>query len=68
MIKADTGEVIWTDNISEMKKTSLYQVGMFMIGTAKLTTNMYSKMMDKAAQKISDALIADLNAGKLFVK
>ena len=68
VIKADTGEVIWTDNISEMKKTSLYQVGMFMIGTAKLTTNMYSKMMDKAAQKISDALIADLNAGKLFVK
>lgn len=68
VIKADTGEVVWAENISEMKKTSLTQVGMFMFGTAKLTTDMYSKMINKAAQKISDALIADSDAGKLFNK
>lgn len=68
VIKAETGEVIWADNISEMKKTSLTQVGIFMVGTAKLTTDMYSKMMNNAAQKIADALIADLDSGKLFAK
>lgn len=68
VIKADTGEVVWADNINEMKKTSLNQVGVFMFGTAKLTTGMYSKMMDKVAQKICAVMIEDLTAGKLFAK
>lgn len=68
LIKAETGEVIWAENISEMKKTSYTQINWIPIGTSKLTTDMYSKMMDKAAQKIVDALIADLDSGKLFAK
>lgn len=68
VIKAETGEVVWAENISEMKKTSLTQIGMFMFGTARLTTDMYSKMMDNAAKKVAEALIADLTADKLFAK
>ena len=68
VIKAETGEIVWAKGISEAKKTDLVQVGMIMVGTAKLTSDMYSEMMEKAAQKISDALIEDLEAGKLFAK
>lgn len=68
VIKAKTGEVVWAKEIIATKQTSLNQLGMIMIGTAKLTTDMYSDLMEKAAQNISDALITDLNAGKLFTK
>ncbi|MBR2518853.1 MAG: hypothetical protein IKE46_03580 [Selenomonadaceae bacterium] len=68
IIQAETGEVVWAKDISAQKKTSLNQLGMFMIGTAKISTEMYSKMMDDAATKISDAMIEDLNAGRLFAK
>ena len=68
VIKAETGEVVWCKDVSAQKKTSLVQIGMFMVGTAKISSGMYSKMMDRAAQKISDAMIEDLTAGKLFAK
>lgn len=68
VIKAETGEVVWAKEINATKQTSLHQLGMIMIGTAKLTTDMYSDLMEKAAQNISDALIEDLKAGKLFAK
>lgn len=68
VIKAETGEVVWAKEISATKQTSLHQFGMIMIGTAKLTTDMYSDLMEKVAQNISDALIEDLKAGKLFAK
>lgn len=68
VIKAETGEIVWAKEISEVKRTDLVQVGMIMVGTAKLTSDMYSEMIEKAAQKISDALIEDLGSGKLFAK
>ena len=43
-------------------------VGFIKTGSTKLNANLYSKGMDRAAQKIVDAMIADMDAGKLFVK
>lgn len=68
IIKAETGEVVWAKSVEARKKTSLAQVGMFMIGTAKLSSDMYSKMMDEAAQKIVDSIISDPNAIGLIAK
>lgn len=68
VIKAETGEVIWAKEINEIKKTDLVQVGIIMVGTAKLTTDMYSDLMEKAAQKISDELVGNMVGGRLFAK
>ena len=74
IIKAATGEVIWRKLITGMKKTALTKVSLGILpiplkfGTAKLSSDMYNKAMEDAAQKIVDALLIDLEAGKLFVK
>ena len=68
MIKAETGEVVWAEEVTGDKKNSLHQVGMFKFGSAKLTTDMYSQAIEEAAQKISDALIGGLVGGRLFAK
>ena len=69
IIKASTGEVVWSKRVTGIG--SQKQIGLgygIKIGTTKLSADLYAKAMDKAAQKIVDALIADMNANKLFVK
>ena len=69
IIKASTGEVVWQKRvlgISDQKQVSIG--GFIKIGSAKLNANLYSKAMDKAASKIVDSLIADMDAKKLFLK
>lgn len=69
VIKAETGEVVWAEEIIGDKRSTLHQVGSFIkFGSAKLTTDMYSQAIDEAAQKISDALIAGMVGGRLFAK
>jgi len=70
LIKASTGEVIWHKQVTgkdTQKQTSLGG-GIIKIGSDKVNENMYYKAMDKTAQLICDALVADADAGKLFVK
>lgn len=69
LIKASTGEVVWQKNVigkDIQKQISLF--GGIKIGSDKLNNEMYYKAMDSTAQLIADALIADADAGKLFVK
>ena len=69
IIKASTGEVIWSKRVTGIG--SQKQVGLgygIKIGSTKLNADLYAKAMDKAAQKIVDAMIADMDANKLFVK
>ncbi len=69
VIKAETGEVVWAEEIVGDKRSTLHQVGSFIkFGSAKLTTDMYSQAIDEAAQEISDALIAGMVGGRLFAK
>lgn len=67
IIRAETGEVVWAKDVSAQKKTSLNQLGMFMIGTAKISTEMYSEMMNEATTKIVDALVSDPDARRLIM-
>lgn len=67
IIRAETGEVVWAKDVSAQKKTALTQLGMFMVGTAKISTDMYSEMMDTAATKIVDALVSDPDARRLIM-
>lgn len=68
IIKADTGEVIWTKRVTGIDDQKKVSVGFLEFGTSKLSANLYEKAMDKAAKKIVDAMIADMDARKLFVK
>lgn len=69
VIKASTGEVIWQKEVvgkDTQKQISLF--GGIKIGSDKLNNDMYYKAMENTAQIIADALIADADAGKMFVK
>lgn len=68
IIRADTGEVVWLKRITARDTRKQYSLGMIKIGSTKLSANMYTKAMDLAAQKIVDAMIEDMDAGKLFAK
>ena len=69
VIKVSTGEVIWQKEVvgkDTQKQISLF--GGIKIGSNKLNNDMYYKAMEDTAQSIADALIADADAGKMFVK
>ena len=69
VIKASTGEVIWQKEVigkDTQKQISLF--GSIKIGSDKLNNDMFYKAMENTAQSIADALIADSDAGKIFVK
>ena len=69
LIKVSTGEVVWRKDVigkDIQKQISLF--GGIKIGSDKLNNEMYYKAMDATAQLIADALVADADAGKLFVK
>ena len=68
-IKAETSEVVWAEEVTGDKRNSIHQVGwLIKVGSAKLTTDMYSQAIEEAAQNISDALIGGLVGGRLFAK
>lgn len=69
VIKVSTGEVIWQKEVigkDTQKQISLF--GGIKIGSDKLNNDMYYKAMENTAQSIADALVADADAGKMFVK
>ena len=66
IIKAQTGEVIWCKRVVGVNEQVSLDLSLITIGNRKLNNNLYTKAMDKAAQKIVDAMIADMAAGKLF--
>ena len=68
IIKASTGEVVWNKRVVGIGDQHQIGIGFVKIGSTKLNANLYAKAMDKAATKIMDALIADMDAGKLFLK
>ena len=80
VIKASTGEVVWRKIVTgEKKKKSKsgaipFSIGglplsiPFKTGSSALDSDAYNKAIDDAAKKISEAMIKDLEAGRLFVK
>ena len=68
IIKAATGEVIWSKRVVGVNEQMNLNLGLITIGNRKLNNNLYAKAMDTAAQKIVDAMLDDMAAGKLFLK
>ena len=67
IIKADTGEVIWNKRVVGVNEQLNLNLGFIVFGNRKMNNNMYTKAMDIAAKKIVDAMIQDMNDGKLFM-
>lgn len=59
VIKAETGEVVWSKRVVGVHDQINMSLGIVSIGSRKLNNNFYAKAMDKAAQKIVDALVTD---------
>ena len=59
VIKAETGEVVWSKRVVGVNDQVNLSLGIVSFGNRKLNNNYYTKAMDKAAQKIVDALVAD---------
>lgn len=68
IIKADTGEVIWSKRVTGIQQQKQLDFGIMQIGHSKLSSEIYAKAMNKAAEKIVSAMIADIDANQLFVK
>ena len=68
IIKASTGEVVWTKRVVGIGDQKQFGIGFIKVGSDELNANLYSKAMEKAAQNIVDALVKDLDAQKLFLK
>ena len=59
VIKAETGEVVWSKRVVGVHDQINLNLGIVSVGSRKLNNNFYAKAMDKAAQKIVDALVED---------
>ena len=68
IIKASTGEVIWKKTATGTKINERIDAFIFSIGSSKLTSELYTKALEDAVEQISNALITDYKAHKLFVK
>lgn len=66
VIKASTGEVIWSKRVTGVAEQNLVNVGPVTFGHSKISPNLYQKAIDKTADKIANALLADMAAGKVF--
>ena len=67
LIKAETGEVVWQKMVTGKDTKKEYRMGILSMGSDKLSNEVYADAMDNAADAIADAIIEDIDAGKLFV-
>lgn len=68
LIKASTGEVVWSRRVLGIGEQMNLHIGPVTFGHANLSDKLYTKAIDKAAEKIVSALVADLESNKLFLK
>lgn len=66
IIKAATGEVVWSKRVTGVAEQQLIGVGSVVFGHTNVSYSLYEKAINKAVDKIYDALIADAMAGKIF--
>lgn len=66
IIKASNGEVVWCKRVKGVGENKLVNSQFFNFGHTNMSEELYYKAMKKAADKIVDALIKDLDSGKLF--
>ena len=68
LIKAATGEVVWSKRVLGLGESKMVNIGLVSFGHANLSSTLYTKAMDRAAEKIVASMVEDMENGKLFLK
>lgn len=68
IIKAATGEVVWSKRVLGIGESQMISVGLITFGHSNLSDSLYSKAINKASEKIVDALLKDMETHSLFRK
>ena len=68
LIKAATGEVVWSKRVLGLGESKMVNIGLVSFGHANLSSTLYTKAMERAAEKIVASMIEDMENGKLFLK
>ena len=68
VIKADSGEVVWRKCIRGKNISSEVNIGEIAIGSNSLSSEIYYKAVNDAANQIADALIADNSLAESLMK
>ena len=68
IIKASTGEVVWSKRVLGIGESNLISIGPVTFGHSNLSSSLYTKAMNTAADKIVSALIEDMEKNSLFLK
>ena len=68
IIKAATGEVVWSKRVLGIGESQMISVGLVTFGHSNLSDALYSKAIDKAATQIVDELVKDMKTDSLFRK
>lgn len=68
LIKAETGEVVWSKRVLGIGESKLISVGLFTFGHSNFSSALYTKALERAANKIVAALIVDMDSNALFLK
>ncbi|MDY6268139.1 MAG: hypothetical protein SPL39_04090 [Selenomonadaceae bacterium] len=67
VIKADTGEVVWSKRETGRGKVSNLTIGGMHTGSTEASEKELTKALDKVAKKLVDDLVDDLAENKLFL-
>lgn len=68
VIKAQTGEVLWSKRVTGVGEQSLIGIGPVVFGHSNVSYSLYQKAIDKAVDKIANALIDEATTGKIYLK
>ena len=68
LIKADSGEVVWKKLVTGKETQKKYTLAFISVGSDKLNNEMYAEAMNNVADAIANAIIEDIDAGKLFAE
>ncbi|MBR1729551.1 MAG: hypothetical protein IJ728_08520 [Selenomonadaceae bacterium] len=68
LIKAETGEVVWSKMVTGKETQKQRSLAFIKVGSDKLNNEMYADAMDNAAEVIANAIIEDIGSGKLFLE
>ena len=68
LIKAATGEVVWSKRVLGLGESKMVNIGLVSFGHANLSSTLYTKAMERAAEKIVASMVEDMENGKLFLK
>lgn len=66
IIEASSGKVVWCKRFKGVGQSKLINSAFFNFGHSKISSNLYTKAMEKAAEKITNTLIEDMQSGNLF--